>query len=233
MSVEERYAFSAFGIRSIMAGDFTSRANSSFSWEFAFQGQFEDAETGYLNYGYRYYAPETGRWLSRDPIAERGGRNLYAFVDNRPVNGVDMLGLAPPKRFLSDKMVETACKCVDLKVRYTKTALDQNSFVEDEEGNPIMPLIDDDTTELPLPNDLDRSKFLISFYLVKKSTEECKDNFCEYYNLHVYEYVAEGDNAGDKINQTGAAVSTDPSSDAARKRDELDPLRLYKRQNLW
>src|SRR5690606_23958372 len=68
------------------------RSSSHFDWEFAFQGQFEDGETGYLNYGFRYYTP--GRWLSRDPIEERGGLNLYAFVGNRPVNGVDVLGLA-------------------------------------------------------------------------------------------------------------------------------------------
>jgi len=30
-------------------------------------------ETGLLYYGYRYYDPETGRWLNRDPIEERAG----------------------------------------------------------------------------------------------------------------------------------------------------------------
>jgi hypothetical protein len=34
-----------------------------------------------------------GRWINRDPIAERGGVNLYGFVENDPVNGVDPLGL--------------------------------------------------------------------------------------------------------------------------------------------
>jgi len=44
-------------------------------------------------YGFRYYSPETGRWLSRDPIGERGGINLYAFVDNDAINSFDLLGL--------------------------------------------------------------------------------------------------------------------------------------------
>jgi RHS repeat-associated protein len=35
-------------------------------------------------YGYRYYDPVTGRWPSRDPIEERGGDNLYAFVRYGP-----------------------------------------------------------------------------------------------------------------------------------------------------
>ncbi len=35
-------------------------------------------------YGYRFYDPNNQRWLNRDPIEERGGYNLYAFVDNNP-----------------------------------------------------------------------------------------------------------------------------------------------------
>ncbi len=45
------------------------------------------------DYGYRYYDPVTGRWLSRDPIGERGGLNLYGFVGNNGVTRWDYLGL--------------------------------------------------------------------------------------------------------------------------------------------
>jgi len=34
-----------------------------------------------------------GRWISRDPIAEKGGLNLYAYVLNNPPRFVDPLGL--------------------------------------------------------------------------------------------------------------------------------------------
>jgi len=44
-------------------------------------------------YGYRFYNPETGRWVSRDPIGERGGVNLNGFIGNGPTNSTDMLGL--------------------------------------------------------------------------------------------------------------------------------------------
>ncbi len=44
--------------------------------------------------GRRYYNPSTGRWLSRDPIGEKGGLNFYAFVHNEPVGRFDPLGLA-------------------------------------------------------------------------------------------------------------------------------------------
>lgn len=40
-----------------------------------------------------YYNPEQGRWLSRDPIEEPGGENLYSMVENCPINKVDFLGL--------------------------------------------------------------------------------------------------------------------------------------------
>jgi uncharacterized protein RhaS with RHS repeats len=46
-------------------------------------------------YGYRWLDPLTGRWPSRDPIGERGGFNLYGFVDNVSVINFDYLGLEP------------------------------------------------------------------------------------------------------------------------------------------
>ncbi len=93
-NVTERYSFSAFGIRRILNPDFTPRTDSECAFDFAFQGQFLDSESGFLNYGYRYYSPQLGRWLCKDPAGESGGLNLYDQVNNAPVNAVDYLGLA-------------------------------------------------------------------------------------------------------------------------------------------
>lgn len=41
---------------------------------------------------YRYYSPELGRWLSRDPVGEEGGMNLYMMVGNSPLIFIDYLG---------------------------------------------------------------------------------------------------------------------------------------------
>lgn len=41
-----------------------------------------------------FYNPTTGRWPSRDPIGQEGGVNLYSFIANKPVDAVDLLGLA-------------------------------------------------------------------------------------------------------------------------------------------
>ena len=95
--VQERYAYSAFGVSRVMAGDFSPRTSSNFAWDFGFQGQFRDGETGWYNYGYRFYVPFLGRWINRDPIEEKGGINLYRFVGNHPINTYDRLGLDPPQ----------------------------------------------------------------------------------------------------------------------------------------
>ena len=39
-----------------------------------------------------FYDANLGRWLSRDPIGEKGGNNLCVFVGNNAVNSVDAFG---------------------------------------------------------------------------------------------------------------------------------------------
>jgi RHS repeat-associated protein len=93
-TITERYAFGAFGRRSILnAAGSAVIASSTVAWEFGFHGQFRDSETGYYNYGYRYYTTTLGRFLSKDPIMEAGGLNLYRMARNSAVNKVDLLGL--------------------------------------------------------------------------------------------------------------------------------------------
>mgnify|MGYP001609623740 CR=1 FL=1 len=44
-------------------------------------------------YGRRFFQPDTGRWVSRDPIHENGGACLYGFVKNTPANDFDGVGM--------------------------------------------------------------------------------------------------------------------------------------------
>jgi len=60
---------------------------------FHFSTKFTDRESGLNYYGYRFYDPVDGRWLSRDPIGERGGLNLQAACLNNALNVLDILGL--------------------------------------------------------------------------------------------------------------------------------------------
>jgi RHS repeat-associated protein len=66
---------------------------SGISNAFLFSSEYHDEETGLVYYNYRYYNPELGRWMSCDPIGERGGLNLYGMVGNNPVGNWDYLGL--------------------------------------------------------------------------------------------------------------------------------------------
>ncbi len=57
-----------------------------------FTTHFTDKETGLVYYSQRNYHPSLGRFINRDPIAEDGGRKLYAITANNPVNSWDYLG---------------------------------------------------------------------------------------------------------------------------------------------
>lgn len=59
-------------------------------WRFSTK-PYDDESGGYY-YGYRYYDPRDGRWLSRDPLEEHGGLNLYGFVGNDAIGGCRSLG---------------------------------------------------------------------------------------------------------------------------------------------
>ncbi|MEO5913694.1 MAG: RHS repeat-associated core domain-containing protein [Luteolibacter sp.] len=61
---------------------------------FGFSTKIQDGETGSYYYGYRYYETQNGRWLSSDPIEEKGGMNMYCFAGNNGVNSYDVLGMA-------------------------------------------------------------------------------------------------------------------------------------------
>jgi len=78
---------------------------------FRFSTKWFDPETHLGYWGYRFYSPRLGRWLSRDPIEERGGFNLHAFVSNRPADRCDAKGLSPTPQ------MQPAC------CRYAKTVV--------------------------------------------------------------------------------------------------------------
>ncbi|OCA53689.1 RHS repeat protein [Photorhabdus namnaonensis] len=59
-----------------------------------YSGKERDA-TGLYYYGYRYYQPWIGRWLSADPAGTIDGLNLYRMVRNNPIKYHDTDGRAP------------------------------------------------------------------------------------------------------------------------------------------
>ena len=57
-----------------------------------FQGQYMDQETGLHYNRHRYYDPEVGRFISKDPIGFAGGLNVYQYAAN-PIEWIDPWGL--------------------------------------------------------------------------------------------------------------------------------------------
>lgn len=74
-------------------GRVIAQTNSSLS-PYAFQGREFDQESGLYYFRERYYDPQTGRFLSQDPLGFAAGANYYAFVSNNPINGWDPFGLS-------------------------------------------------------------------------------------------------------------------------------------------
>ena len=71
----------------------TSEGNMAQENKFRFSCEYMDDELGLIYYNYRHLNPRDGRWISRDPIMEQGGWNLFAFVGNKIFNQADILGL--------------------------------------------------------------------------------------------------------------------------------------------
>ena len=80
--------YDAFGSR-------LSETDANQSDRFAFTGRETDADTGLAYHRARYYAPETGRFMTLDPIAfDAGDVNLYRYVNNAPFLHTDPTGLS-------------------------------------------------------------------------------------------------------------------------------------------
>lgn len=79
------YEYSPFG--------HITQQSDIFDFSFSFSSEYYDKETSLIYYNYRYYSPEQGKWISRDPIGERGGINIFSFVRNNPLNWWDSKGL--------------------------------------------------------------------------------------------------------------------------------------------
>ena len=57
---------------------------------------------GLYYYGFRHYSPKMKKWLSKDPISEAGGVNLYQMALNMPNLDYDINGLACSITFMYD-----------------------------------------------------------------------------------------------------------------------------------
>jgi len=84
-ALRAQYAYDPWGRVTKLAGNLDA--------DLLHTGHYYHRESGLTLAPFRGYAPDTGRWLSPDPIREAGGLNLYGYVRNNPVSRVDPLGL--------------------------------------------------------------------------------------------------------------------------------------------
>ena len=106
-TIAAHYEYDPFG------NEVVARGSEAGNNPFRFSTKYFDFEIGLYYYGYRYFSPELGRWINRDPIEEIGSQkiisavkfikidaeyfdssiNLYALNSNNNFNKIDLLGL--------------------------------------------------------------------------------------------------------------------------------------------
>ncbi len=86
-AVVARYDYDSYGQSTTVTG--TNKP------DFNFTGLYRHAKSNLDLATYRAYDPDLGRWLSRDPIGENGGINLYRYGANSPIVNIDPSGEFP------------------------------------------------------------------------------------------------------------------------------------------
>jgi len=103
--VEASYAYDPFGVP-VMGGEVAN--------PYQFTGEAWDAEVELLYLRARYYQPETGRFITKDPWAgdlwQPNTLNRYVYVTNNPVNLVDQRGMDGRDPWARACMLEDTCE---------------------------------------------------------------------------------------------------------------------------
>ena len=85
-AVVAEYVYDAFGRTMEQTGPLSD------AFAIRYSTKYYDTETGMYYYGKRFYMTSLCRWLTRDPIEEEGGVNLYGFCGNNSISSFDRLG---------------------------------------------------------------------------------------------------------------------------------------------
>ena len=133
-SVQERYAYSSYGVPCVLTAAFVSRAGSNYDWETQSAGYRFDSTCGLYQVRARQYHPLLGLWEQRDPLGLSSGVNAYEYVGGNPTNWTDPLGTVVDP--LSAGIAGLVVLCVA-----GMTYSDITQLLSDiQDGNPIDPI---------------------------------------------------------------------------------------------
>ncbi len=123
---------------------------------YAYTAREWDPEIGLYYYRARYYDPKVGRFISEDPIGFRGGKNLYAYAWNRPVQLRDPFGLCPEEKddcFFYWVVVCWGCDCWEWSVPSMQCPKDEFHVPsKPRDVSPRYPFCSEDNFEKDTPN---------------------------------------------------------------------------------
>ena len=92
-AVQERYAYTAYGVPTIANASGTVLTASAINNRYMYTGREWDNVIGQYYYRARMYDAGLGRFCSRDPIGYRSDALLYSYVKNAPTKYTDPYGL--------------------------------------------------------------------------------------------------------------------------------------------
>jgi RHS repeat-associated protein len=91
-SIAERYAYTAYGLPTILDSSASVLSSSAINNRYTYTGREWDATLGLHHFRARWMSPSAGRFLTRDPIGYVDGWSLYPNYFE--MDGVDPTGLA-------------------------------------------------------------------------------------------------------------------------------------------
>ena len=92
-TVQERYAYSAYGVPRVLAPTFTAEAASSCDTEVLYAGYRYDTESSLMHVRNRVLQPSLGAWGQRDPLGYADSTSMYEYCRAHPTVTCDPFGL--------------------------------------------------------------------------------------------------------------------------------------------
>ena len=167
-AVVSSLTYTPFGEVLARTGPFTPR--------YQFSTKEYSPRTGLNYYGYRYYSPRIGRWITRDPLEEAGGNNLFRVLYNDCLNQIDLYGLFDWRSLINTSLSKTFALPwggIDFTIMLKGSDLDTSTccFVLDVSGTSSRALIE--PKFLPVGNGKIHAEFYVS---IGGKTTVCKRN---------------------------------------------------------